>query len=266
MTLTLGISPCPNDTFVFDALIHKKIDTEGLDFEVTFADVEDLNQRAFRNELQITKLSYHAYLHLERSYALLRSGGAMGFGCGPLLISKKSIDIHSVSEERIGIPGKFTTANLLLQFYLKKKLTPREFLFSEIESELLNEHIEAGVIIHESRFTYQAKGLQKIADLGEFWETQTGSPIPLGAIVIQNKLGLDLKEKIERLITRSITFAFENPNSSRLFVKDHSQDMDDRVIANHIALYVNSFSVDIGDQGEKAIQNLRKNALEVGLI
>ena len=253
MRLTLGFSPCPNDTFMFDGMVHSKIDTEGLEFEPVLRDVELLNQSAFEEEFDITKISYHAYLRLIHSYLLLNSGSALGHRCGPLLISKNSVDIRSLSENQIGIPGKWTTANFLLQFFLQKKINARIFVFSEIEQALLDEAIQAGVIIHENRFTYESKGLKKIQDLGEHWESETGSPIPLGGIVTRRKFDQELLSKIDRVMRRSVEFAFVNPGTSRAYVKKHAQEMDEAVIQQHIQLYVNDHSIDLGEAGRKAV-------------
>lgn len=254
MKLTIGYSPCPNDTFMFDALVHNKIDTEGLKFEPVLADVEQLNQKAFRNELDITKISYHALIHILRDYSLLHSGSALGHHCGPLLISKYPLDIHTVADNDIGIPGQFTTANFLLQYFLGRKVHARSLIFSGIESALLNEDIKAGVIIHENRFTYESKGLIKIQDLGEFWEKQTRLPIPLGGIVAQRRLDHSVIQKLNRALRRSIEFAFVYPESSRSYVKRHAQELDDQVIESHIRLYVNPFSIDLGESGIQAVQ------------
>ena len=180
MKLTLGFSPCPNDTFIFDALIHHKIDTEGLEFEVYYDDVETLNQKAFRGELDITKLSYHAFAYVVDQYVLLDAGSALGFGVGPLLISKGEMSLAELNnaEYKIGIPGKYTTANFLLGLALPKASNKQEMVFSEIEDALLHEQIDVGLIIHENRFTYQLKGLKKIIDLGDYWEKLTGCAIP----------------------------------------------------------------------------------------
>ena len=203
MKLTIGFSTCPNDTFIFDALINKKINTEGLEFEPFLADVEDLNQRALNGALDITKVSYHAFLYARSTYRPLNAGSALGHNCGPLLISKKSVDVHALPSHRIAIPGTYTTANLLLQFYLGRKSEARPLIFSDIESALLEERFDAGVIIHESRFTYAQKGLRKLVDLGEFWESKTHLPVPLGAIVIRKSLGPDLHSVVDRLLRKS---------------------------------------------------------------
>lgn len=270
--ITLGFSPCPNDCFIFDALIHNKIDTEDLQFEVIMEDVETLNQKAFRNDLEITKLSYHAYAHLIKQYQLLNSGSALGNNCGPLLISKKN-DPEQISALRspnseltIAIPGKYTTANFLLSFAFPEAKNKIEMVFSEIEDAVLTEKADAGLIIHENRFTYEEKGLKKIIDLGEYWETLTKAPIPLGGIVVKRSLPDALKKKIDRVIRKSVEFAFANPESSRNFVKANAQEMSEEVMYKHIALYVNDYSINLGDEGRRAVQLLFDKAQELGVI
>lgn len=263
MKLTLGFSPCPNDTFIFDALIHHKIDTEGLDFEVFFDDVETLNQKAMRGELDITKLSFHAFAYVVENYALLNAGSALGFGVGPLLICKKgNIDkINSslksqISNLKIGIPGKYTTANFLLGVAYPQLLDKKELVFSEIEDALLNDEIDLGLIIHENRFTYQEKGLHKVMDLGSYWEGLTNCAIPLGGIVVNRNLPLEIQQKVNRLVRKSVEYAFENPKSAIDFIRQHAQAMDEAVMYKHIELYVNNYSVDLGVEGKKAIDTL----------
>ncbi|MBL7994022.1 1,4-dihydroxy-6-naphthoate synthase [bacterium] len=255
-TLTVGYSTCPNDTFIFDAMIHGKIDTEDLRFEPILEDVENLNMRAFKEDLDISKVSYHAYILLRDQYALLNSGSALGHNCGPLLISKKVVNMKNLEPSRIGIPGKYTTANLLLQLYLRKKIDAKIFLFSDIESALLNGEIDAGVIIHENRFTYEAKELKKIKDLGEYWESETKLPIPLGGIVVKKQFSVDVRQKIDRILKRSVQFACDNPESSRGYVEKHAQEMNKNVIQSHIALYVNDYTLDLGKTGHAAIERL----------
>lgn len=249
MKLTLGFSPCPNDTFIFDALVHHKIDTEGLEFEVFFADVEQLNKWAFDRKLDITKLSYNAFTHCINDYALLDSGSALGNNCGPLLIKKPNTTL--TKESKIAIPGKYTTANMLLAIAFPNHQNKVETLFSEIEHEVINGNMDAGLIIHENRFTYQEKGLQKVKDLGEFWEEETRLPIPLGGIVVSRKLSLAIQKKIERVLRKSVEFAFENPNSSADYVKCHAQEMAKQVVDAHIALYVNDYTLSLGEQGKR---------------
>lgn len=267
--LTLGFSPCPNDCFIFDALIHHKIDTGGLSFEVIMEDVEALNKKAFKGKLAITKLSYHAFAYLTKFYQLLNAGSALGNNCGPLLITKNVDFINNPSKidsARIAIPGKYTTANLLLSLAFPKATLKREMLFSDIEDAVLNGTIDAGLIIHENRFTYEQKGLLKIVDLGEYWETLTGTPIPLGGIVIQRNLPVELKQKVENLLYKSVAYAFANPQSSLPFIKANAQEMNEEVMYKHIDLYVNNYSLDLGTVGKKAIQLLFEKAQALSII
>lgn len=269
MKLTLGFSPCPNDTFIFDALIHHKIDTEGLEFEVFYDDVETLNQKAFRGELDITKLSYHAFAYMVDKYVLLDAGSALGFGVGPMLISDAEIsisDLESNPNYKIGIPGKYTTANFLLGLAFPNAQNKEEIVFSEIEDALLNGKIDIGLIIHENRFTYQNKGLKKIIDLGDYWEKKTGCAIPLGGIVANRRLPLDVQLKVNRVLKKSVEFAFANPKSGLEFIRSHAQEMSEEVMYKHIELYVNKYSVDLGEEGRKAINLLFDTALEKGII
>ncbi|WP_316735501.1 1,4-dihydroxy-6-naphthoate synthase [Pedobacter aquatilis] len=266
MKLTLGFSPCPNDTFIFDALIHNKIDTEGLTFEVFFDDVETLNKKALNGELDITKLSFHAFAYVANQYALLGAGSALGFGVGPLLISKKPFGHDLPADLIVGIPGKYTTANFLLGIAYPQLQNKKVMVFSEIESALLNEEIDLGLIIHENRFTYQDKGLNKIVDLGDYWEKLTGCAIPLGGIVINRKLDKEVQLKVNRLIRKSVEYAFANPKSGIEFIREHAQEMDEAVMYKHIELYVNKYSIDLGDEGKKAVDTLFSLAEEKNLI
>jgi 1,4-dihydroxy-6-naphthoate synthase len=272
MKLSLGFSPCPNDTFIFDALIHHKIDTEGLTFEVSFDDVETLNQKALKGELDITKLSFHAFAHVADRYALLDAGSALGFGVGPLLICKDEALINSPElkkEEpalRVAIPGELTTANFLLGIAFPNIQQKQVMVFSAIEDALLNDTIDLGLIIHENRFTYAAKGLHQIVDLGSYWEKLTGCAIPLGGIVVNRSLEPELQHKVNRLIRKSVEFAFENPRSGIDFIASHAQEMDEAVMYKHIELYVNKYSVDLGSEGRKAIDILFEMAQEKGII
>ena len=268
MKLTLGFSPCPNDTFIFDALIHHKIDTEGLEFEVFYDDVETLNQKAFRGELDITKLSYHAFAYVVDKYVLLDAGSALGFGVGPLLISNVEFSISDLNnaDHKIAIPGKYTTANFLLGLALPEATNKQELVFSEIEDAVLSGKIDVGLIIHENRFTYQNKGLKKIIDLGDYWEKQTGCAIPLGGIVANRKLPLDVQHKINRVLKKSVEFAFANPKSGLEFIRSHAQEMSEDVMYKHIELYVNKYSADLGKEGRKAIQILFDTAREKNII
>jgi 1,4-dihydroxy-6-naphthoate synthase len=264
--LTLAISPCPNDTFIFDALLHNKIDTEGLDFKLVFADVEQLNQAAFQQQYDITKLSYHAFAYASDYYALMRSGSALGNNCGPLLISKEVLTEESLNNGSVCIPGKFTTANLLFSLKYPNAKNKSFIIFSEIENKVLDGSFDAGVIIHENRFTYEQKGLKKIIDLGEYWEQTYKVPIPLGGIAIKRNFEPEIQKSVERIIKRSIEFAFANPDSSKSFVAEHSQEMSDDVCRQHINLYVNKYSVELGFDGEYAVNTLYKIAQEHKII
>lgn len=282
MKLSLGFSPCPNDTFIFDAMIHQKIETEGLSFETSYEDVESLNQKAFRSELDITKLSYHAFAYLTENYVLLNSGSALGFGVGPLLICKNEEFAHKKSLEvfksknkpaeghfsnlRIGIPGKYTTANFLLSLAFPGSKNKVEMKFSDIEAAIISGQIDLGLIIHENRFTYQNKGLIKVMDLGEYWENLTGGPIPLGGIMIKRNLPEEIKQKVNRVIRRSVEYAFEHPESGIDFIRSHAQEMSAEVVKKHIELYVNKFSVDLGEVGKKAVQTFFDEAHKLGFI
>lgn len=264
--LTIGFSPCPNDTFIFDALVHQKIDTEGLDFEVYLGDVEDLNNKAFNGELDITKISYHAYGCLTDKYVLLNSGSALGKGCGPILVKKKGSNQLDLTNLKIAIPGKYTTANFLLGIAHPEILNKVEMLFSDIEEAVVNEEIDAGLIIHENRFTYQEKGLEKIIDLGEYWENETGKLIPLGGIIIKRSLPAQTIQKVNRVLRKSIEYAFDNPKSPLTFMKENAQEMDDKVMMQHVELYVNKYSIDLGVEGKEAIRQMFNLAEEKGII
>jgi 1,4-dihydroxy-6-naphthoate synthase len=270
MKLTLGFSPCPNDTFIFDALIHHKIDTEGLEFEVFFDDVETLNQKAVNGQLDITKLSFHAFAYVASQYALLDAGSALGFGVGPLLICKNEALLQPGAMEdsslRVAIPGKLTTANFLLGIAYPNLNNKVLTVFSDIENAVLTNQVDLGLIIHENRFTYADKGLHKIVDLGNFWETLTGCAIPLGGIVINRKLNLSVQQKVNRILRKSVEFAFANPKSGIDFIREHSQEMDEAVMYKHIELYVNQYSLDLGIEGRKAIDILFEMAQSKGLI
>lgn len=265
MKLTIGYSPCPNDCFIFDALIHGKIDTEGLQFEVRLEDVETLNQKALNGYLDITKLSYHAYAYALDHYILLKAGSALGFNCGPLLVHSKKFKLD-LDNMKVAIPGKYTTANLLLSIAFPKLTNKKEYVFSEIENAVLSGEVDAGLIIHENRFTYMERGLEKIMDLGEYWDAMIHAPIPLGGIVIKRNLDPELHQKVNRLIRKSVEYAYANPESCMDYVKAHAQEMSEEVMKKHIALYVNDFSIDLGEKGINAVELLFVKAQELNLF
>ena len=255
MTFTLGFSPCPNDTFIFDALINKKIDTEGIYFEAILEDVQTLNQWALEKRLDVTKLSYGVLPLVMENYALLNSGSALGTGVGPLLIANSADQGLNIEQNIIAIPGENTTAHLLFSLaypHAKNKIFIR---YDEIENFVLNNK-GLGVIIHENRFTYQQKGLIKITDLGDFWEQQTGNPIPLGGIVIKKTYTAELQHKVDRLIKKSIEYAFSNYPVLNDYIRSHAQEMSEDVMRKHIDLYVNAYSLELGNKGKNAIRKL----------
>jgi 1,4-dihydroxy-6-naphthoate synthase len=268
MKLSLGFSSCPNDCFVFDAIVNQRIDLEGLEFEVRIADVEALNRATFAGAIDVTKLSFHAYAYCLGNYVLLDAGSALGRNCGPLLISKRRLTADDVRSGSlwIAIPGKYTTANFLLGLAFPTARNTSELLFSEIEGALLDGRFDAGLIIHENRFTYEAKGLRKIIDLGEFWEQTTGAPIPLGGIVVRRSLPDALQQAVNRIVRRSVEYAFANPKASLPYVREHAQEMSEEVMYKHIDLYVNQFSVDLGSEGRRAVETLFERAAATGVI
>ncbi len=266
MKLSLGYSPCPNDCFIFDALVHNKIDTEGLEFDVELSDVETLNVKALSGELDITKLSFHAYGYVLDKYILLRSGSALGFNCGPLLVRSKELGDRKVEDLIIAIPGKMTTANFLLTLAYPDLKNKIEYVFNEIEDAVLTGKVDAGLLIHENRFTYEQKGLKKIIDLGEYWNSLIHAPIPLGGIVIKRNLESELQQKVNRVIKKSVEYAFANPESCMPYVKAHAQEMSEEVMKKHIGLYVNKFSVDLGEEGMGAVNLMFSKANELNLF
>lgn len=256
--LTLAFSPCPNDTFIFDAIANKKIDLQGIDFEIVLADVQELNECASRNDSDITKLSYAAYPLVSKDYILLNSGSALGNKCGPLVISKTRLSnpYEQLLKTKIAIPGKNTTANFLFSLVFPDALDKMEMIFSEIEDAVINETVGAGVIIHENRFTYEKRGLIKVIDLGEFWEKQTHMPIPLGGIAIKRSFPDELKLKVDAIIKASVEFAMKNPAQTIDYVRAHSQTMEDHVMMQHIVLYVNEYTRHLGATGKAAVEKL----------
>lgn len=259
MKFTIGFSPCPNDTFIFDALVNQKIDTEGFDFDVLLEDVQTLNLWAIKQKLDISKISYGVLPLVIEDYLVLNSGGALGKGVGPLLISKSPINsLSAIEEMTVAIPGENTTAHMLFSYAFPSTSNKEFLVFNEIEDAVLSGKADAGVIIHENRFTYQNRGLVKLMDLGEFWETKTQSPIPLGGIIVRRDFDIEVQQKLERLIRRSVEYSFENYPVISAFVTKHAQEMNEDVMRKHINLYVNDFSIELGEKGKAAVDKLLK--------
>lgn len=254
MKLSIGFSPCPNDTFIFDALVNGKIDTEGLEFSPHLEDIQTLNQWAPETRLDITKLSFPAFFPQVAHYSILHSGAALGKGVGPLLVAKEPTGLQEVEHSTIAIPGENTTANFLLRYAFPSAQNTVPMLFSSIEEAVCENKTDMGVIIHENRFTYQQKGLYKVCDLGEIWEQREGVPIPLACIAIRKTLPVEVKRKVERLIQKSVTYAFDNYPQLSSYVIEHAQAMDEDVMRKHINLYVNNFSLELGEEGKAAIR------------
>lgn len=265
MKLTLGFSPCPNDTFIFDALVNNKIDTEGFEFDTVLEDVETLNTWALEGKLDITKLSFPAYFRSLNHYTLLNAGSAIGKGVGPLLITdaKQELSEDDINQSSIALPGIHTTANLLFSFAYPDAKDKHFMLFSAIENALINKETDLGVIIHENRFTYQQKGLYKVKDLGAFWEEKMELPLPLGGIAINQSIKRSVALKVNELIRKSLAFAFSHYPLIPDYVKQHSQEMSEEVIRQHIDLYVNDHSLDLGDDGKNAVEALHQVFLEI---
>lgn len=261
--LTLGFSPCPNDTFIFHALVHGRVALPGLDFQPVLEDVETLNRLACDGALDVTKVSFGALPYLLEEYALLRSGGALGYGCGPLIVAREPLT--SLRGVRIAIPGRMTTANLLLRLHAPDADPGVELSYDRIMPAVAAGEFDAGLIIHESRFTFAGHGLRQIVDLGAWWEEATGSPIPLGAIVARRSLGEQIP-RIERAIRDSLAFAFASPDASAGYIREHAQELDPAISRSHIELYVNDFSLDLGRQGERAIEELSRRGRAARLI
>ena len=255
MKLTLGFSPCPNDTFIFDALVNNKIDTGDLSFDVILEDVETLNEWALEEKMDITKLSYGVLPLVLDKYTVLNSGSALGRGTGPLLISNKEQE-SDVERYTIAIPGEHTTAHLLFSLAYPNAKNKVFLRYNEIEKFVLDGK-GLGVIIHENRFTYAAKGLHKITDLGDYWETETGSPIPLGGIAIKRVIDDEVKLQVDKLIKASIEYAYEHHYKDLTgYVKKHSQEMSEDIMRKHIDLYVNDYSIELGEDGRNAVKKL----------
>ena len=268
--MSLGYSPCPNDTFIFYALVHGKVPAGGLSFREELADVEALNQKALKKLLDVSKISFHAYCHLREDYVLLRSGAALGRGCGPLVVAREPVapeDLQrKLKDMRIAVPGGLTTASLLLSLYgpaLRENMEP--MLFSDIMPAVKEGRADAGLVIHEGRFTFGNYGLHCLLDLGRWWERETGRPIPLGGIVARRDLGDGTTRAVQEAIRRSVRYSLQNPAEASAYIRGHAQEMEDNIIQSHIGLYVNDFTLWLDDDGEEAIEELFRRAEKAGL-
>lgn len=266
-SLSIGFSPCPNDTFIFHALVTGLIPTKSFTLlPEVLADVETLNAWALAGRLDVTKLSFHTLGHVLDEYELLSTGAALGRGCGPLLVSRPDIALESLAQQTIAVPGHYTTAAMLLKMCHPECQTITVMRFDQIMPALAAGTIGAGVIIHESRFTYQRYGLQLLTDLGAWWEKTTGHPIPLGGIAARRTLGKEIISELETTIRQSLQAAFQHPAQADPYVKTHAQEIDDQVIRDHIGLYVNDYSLDLGPEGMAAVNNFLKKGHEAGLF
>lgn len=268
LNLTFGFSPCPNDTFIFDALVNGKIDTGGIRFQPVLEDVETLNKWALENKLDITKLSFPAFFGSTGNYILLPSGSALGKGTGPVMVAKdpsltRETMLHKLNSLRFALPGLHTTANLVFSDAFPDAVSKKYMLFSEIEEAVLANEADIGILIHENRFTYQEKGLHLVMELGEWWEDKMKVPIPLGGIAIKRAFGAEISLKVSELIKESLQYAYRQYPALPDYVKEHSQTLSEEVMRNHIELYVNNYSIDLGNEGKNAITTLYKTYLEL---
>lgn len=264
--LTLGYSTCPNDTFIFYALAHRRIDLGGLELQIELADVETLNQQAKKALLDISKLSFAAIGHLQDTYGLLRTGAALGRGCGPLVVARPEYGLDQLKSAQVAVPGMWTTACMLLGLYLSEDPHAVPMPFDQIMPALKRGDLNFGVIIHEGRFTYSEYGLECLLDLGDWWERETALPIPLGGIALRRDLSPQTVMKVETAIRESVAYAFDHRDETNGYVKKYAQEMEPAVIRQHIDLYVNDFTLDIGREGENAIQTLFSMARDRGIM
>ncbi len=261
-TISLAFSPCPNDTFIFDALINGKINNRGLKFDPVLKDVEELNNDAFSRKYDITKLSFASYPAVADEYIILDAGAALGSGVGPLLVSRGNKEISKDSS--VAIPGKHTTANLLFSMFYPECRNKTEMVFHEIPDAVAEGVFDYGILIHEGRFTYQNRGLVKISDLGDEWEKSIGLPIPLGCIIGKREMGNETLNSVNEMISESIQYAFQNPGSGMEYIRLHAQELENSVIKKHIELYVNDYSIDLGEKGRNAVEQLLTISAETG--
>ncbi len=263
MKIKLAYSPCPNDCFMFYGIKSKEITINGVDFEISLHDIETLNQKAKKEEFDITKLSFPAFFNLQEKYEILNSGTAIGRDCGPIIVAGKEANIQDLKKSEILVPGELTTAALLLNLYLGKEVKQKSVSFENIIPLVKKRENDFGVIIHEGRFTYKKAGLKKVVDLGSWWEEKTNLPIPLGLIAIKKNIDKKRKKNIENALKESIEFAFKNRDKTKNYIKQNAQELDDKVIEEHINLYVNDFSIDLGNEGRKAIDSLLRKYIKL---
>jgi 1,4-dihydroxy-6-naphthoate synthase len=265
-TITLGFSPCPNDTFIFNGLVNGSVRPAGCDVREQLHDVETLNEMAFEEKLDVTKLSFYAWLMVKDRYRLLNSGGALGFGCGPVVISQKPLTQADMEASRIALPGRWTTAHLLFRLWAPRAenrlFVPYDRIFETVQSG----RADCGVIIHESRFTYHQQGFRQVIDLGAWWEENSGGPIPLGCIAAHRRIGTDLAEQMDEAIRVSIQSAQADPMAALPYIRNHAQEMTAEVLDAHIRTFVNAFSLDLGDEGRSAVADLESAARETGIL
>ena len=266
MAYKLAFTTCPNDTFSFDAMVNHRLASNGIDWDVHMHDIQQLNEMAIGAEFDVVKISVALYPFIQDDYQILTAGAALGFGCGPLVIAKDAIKKEEIKNKKVVFPGKYTTAHLLFSIWVSEVKEKTFKVFSEIQNEILKGNADAGVIIHESRFTYQEHGLKKIVDLGNYWEELTGYPIPLGCIAVKRNLNESIKKVINQRLSNSVEFAMEKPELSAEYVNSYAQEMDSEVQRQHINLYVNKFSIDLGALGEKAIIKLLNHGAEMGIL
>ncbi|WP_432735596.1 1,4-dihydroxy-6-naphthoate synthase [Maridesulfovibrio sp. FT414] len=261
--LKMGFSPCPNDTFIFHALASGAVSIDPFSLDITLADVEELNSHARAGRMDICKVSVHAAAHIMKDYVLLRAGGAMGRGVGPLLLTGEHCTIGDLNGKKIAIPGRNTTANLLFSLMCREaniRVELVEMVFDQIMPAIADKKVDAGVVIHEGRFTYQASGLHKLADLGQWWEDYSGLPIPLGSIAIKRELGPETAAQVNAAIRKSLTLSYVDDEAAWPYIKQHAQEMDDSVIREHIKTFVTDYSMDVGTEGEQAVSRLLQAA------
>lgn len=252
----ISISPCPNDIFMFHAMLEGLVDCEGLHFEPTILDIEELNRAVIGGETDVSKVSYAVVPKVLRDYAVLRSGSALGYGCGPIVVAREEMSLDAIGSLVVAVPGALTTANMLLETLLDVGIKRKYYRFDKIQDAVLSGECDAGVLIHEERFSFGERGLKKVADLGVEWEKEAELPLPLGGIVVSRELDYETQTKINRVIRRSIEYAFANPMASRKMIKQNAQSLSDEVIDSHIAMFVNEFSIDIGVLGRRAVMRL----------